>query len=31
MVYCFWTFEKILSYLGLFESIEFINKLNNII
>ncbi len=30
IVYCFWTFEKILSYLGLFEGIAFVKKLNKI-
>jgi hypothetical protein len=30
IVYCFWTFEKILSYLDLFEGIAFLKKLNKI-
>ena len=31
IVYYFWTFEKILSYLDLFEGIAFVKKFNNII
>jgi hypothetical protein len=30
IVYYFWTFEKILSYLDLFEGIAFVKKLNKI-
>jgi hypothetical protein len=30
IVYCFWTFEKILSYLDLFEGIAFVKKINKI-
>ena len=31
IVHCFWTFEKILSYLDLSEGIVFVKKLNKII